>query len=99
MCGIGGILRVQNPSGRVLAPERAIPEAWLDIIDESIKHRGPDGHGRFRDRAVRPDGSIVDVALVHRRLSIIDHAGGHQPMVLNGAPRGSGGSITSGSGA
>ncbi|MCH7961664.1 MAG: asparagine synthase (glutamine-hydrolyzing), partial [Planctomycetes bacterium] len=95
MCGIGGILRVQNPSGRVLAPERAIPEAWLDIIDESIKHRGPDGHGRFRDRAVRPDGSIVDVALVHRRLSIIDHAGGHQPMIIgpsNRAPRASGGS-------
>jgi asparagine synthase (glutamine-hydrolysing) len=94
MCGIGGILRVQQPGKTVCPPLQAIPESWLDIIDDSIKHRGPDGHGRFRDRATRPDGSIIDVALVHRRLSIIDHATGHQPMVLgspNRAPRASGG--------
>lgn len=36
---------------------------------------------------MRADGCVVDVALVHRRLSIIDHAGGHQPMVLQ-VPRG-----------
>lgn len=60
----------------------AIPEAWIDLLDESIRHRGPDGAGRFRHRATRPDGTVVDVALVHRRLSIIDHAGGAQPMVL-----------------
>ncbi|MEX2081242.1 MAG: asparagine synthase-related protein, partial [Dehalococcoidia bacterium] len=81
MCGIAGILRVHAP-GQAPPPHVAIPEAWLDILDESIKHRGPDGQGRFRDRAVRPDGSVVDVALVHRRLSILDHAGGAQPMVL-----------------
>ena len=57
------------------------PESWLDVLDESIRHRGPDGQGRFRDRVVRADGSVVDVALVHRRLSIIDHGGGAQPMV------------------
>ena len=56
-------------------------QPWLDLLDDSILHRGPDGQGRFRDRAVRPDGTVVDVAFVHRRLSIIDHAGGHQPMV------------------
>ena len=60
MCGIGGILRVQQQDGPILSPLDAIPEAWLDIIDDSIKHRGPDGCGRFRDRAMRPDGSIVD---------------------------------------
>ncbi|MEM0984205.1 MAG: asparagine synthase-related protein [Planctomycetota bacterium] len=84
MCGIAGILKIHQPGEPVPEPLRAIPEAWLDILDDSIKHRGPDGQGRFRDRSTRPDGSVVDVALVHRRLSIIDHAGGHQPMVHDG---------------
>ena len=39
---------------------------------ESIKHRGPDGGGIWRHEA---DG----VTLGHRRLSILDHAGGAQP--------------------
>jgi asparagine synthase (glutamine-hydrolysing) len=80
VCGIAGILRI-HPPGAPPPPGVAIPEAWLDIVDDSIKHRGPDGQGRFRDRAVRPDGSVVDVALVHRRLAIIDPACGQQPMV------------------
>jgi asparagine synthase (glutamine-hydrolysing) len=89
MCGIGGIIKVTPAGGAgdaaaaaLAVPAReAIPEAWLDVLDESIRHRGPDGQGRFRDRVVRADGSVVDVALVHRRLSIIDHGGGAQPMV------------------
>ncbi|GAB5495602.1 MAG: asparagine synthase (glutamine-hydrolyzing) [Phycisphaerales bacterium] len=85
MCGIAGIIRIHDPKDGDPPPHlEAIPEAWLDTLDESIKHRGPDGQGRFRDRAVRDDGTIVDVALVHRRLSIIDHEGGHQPMVHDG---------------
>lgn len=86
MCGVGGIIKI-TPAGEaataaLAVPAReAIPEAWLDVLDESIRHRGPDGQGRFRDRVVRADGSVVDVALVHRRLSIIDHGGGAQPMV------------------
>ncbi len=97
MCGIAGILKVWTPAQRELALRtphaQSIPEAWLDILDDSIKHRGPDGHGRFRDRALRADGCVVDVALVHRRLSIIDHKDGHQPMVLciKGAPSASSG--------
>lgn len=84
MCGIAGILCV-HPPGQAPPPHHAaIPEPWLDILDRSIVHRGPDGQGRFRDRATRPDGTTIDIALVHRRLSIIDHAGGHQPMVLLG---------------
>jgi asparagine synthase (glutamine-hydrolysing) len=81
MCGIAGILRVYPPG--VAAPPHfeSIPEAWLDLLDDSIKHRGPDGQGRFRDRAIRADGCTVDVALIHRRLSILDHTGGAQPMV------------------
>jgi asparagine synthase (glutamine-hydrolysing) len=78
LCGIGGILRTDG---------QPIPEEWLDAIDARIAWRGPDGHGRFRDRVEIDDPSapvgrrVVEVAFVHRRLSIIDHAGGHQPMV------------------
>ena len=76
MCGIGAILRADG---------KPIPDAWLDAIDARIAYRGPDGEGRFRDR-VQGRGSdrkprTVEVALVHRRLSIIDHEGGAQPMV------------------
>jgi asparagine synthase (glutamine-hydrolysing) len=90
MCGIAGILRVHEPGADVPPHHEVIPEAWLDTLDESIKHRGPDGAGRFRDRMTREDGSVVDVALVHRRLSIIDHADGGQPMVHVRYPDGSG---------
>ncbi|MBX3389933.1 MAG: asparagine synthase (glutamine-hydrolyzing) [Phycisphaeraceae bacterium] len=86
MCGIAGILRVHPLGSEVPPPDVAIPESWLDVLDESIKHRGPDGQGRFRDRATRPDGSVVDVAFVHRRLAIIDLACGQQPMVSERGP-------------
>jgi asparagine synthase (glutamine-hydrolysing) len=83
MCGIAGILRVY-PAGQAPPPRfESIPEAWLDVLDDAIRHRGPDGQGRFRDRATGPDGRTVDVALVHRRLSILDHAGGAQPMLVD----------------
>lgn len=82
MCGFGVILITHREAGR--RPVDLIPERWLDAIDVRIAHRGADGHGRFRDRAVLADGSVVDVAMVHRRLSIIDHAGGAQPMCHDG---------------
>jgi len=81
MCGIAGILRVYPPGSTPPPHFESIPESWLDLLDDSIKHRGPDGQGRFRDRVTRSDGCTVDVALVHRRLSILDHKGGAQPMV------------------
>ncbi len=81
MCGIAGVLRIDKSGGIPPAHHDSIPESWLDILDDSIRHRGPDGTGRFRDRVVRPDGTTVDVAFVHRRLSIIDHQNGAQPMV------------------
>lgn len=84
MCGIAGILRVYEPGETPPPVWESIPEEWLDILDASIVHRGPDGAGRFRDRRTLPDGRVVDIALVHRRLSILDHAGGRQPMVSLG---------------
>ena len=43
----------------------------LARMTDAIEHRGPDDHGYFRHE---------HVSLGHRRLSIIDLAGGHQPM-------------------
>jgi asparagine synthase (glutamine-hydrolysing) len=90
MCGIGGVLRIFPPGEPVPPHHESIPESWLDTLDDAIKHRGPDGQGRFRDRAIRDDGATVDIALVHRRLSIIDHEGGAQPMVHLRHPDGTG---------
>jgi len=75
MCGLGGILRTDG---------QPIDDSWLHRIDRRIAHRGPDGEGRFRDRSViEAEGHkrTADIAFVHRRLSIIDHADGAQPMV------------------
>ncbi len=66
MCGIAGVIRFDSPQ----AAQPAL-QAEIDAMTAAIAHRGPDGHGSY----VR-DG----VALGHRRLSIIDLAGGHQPM-------------------
>jgi asparagine synthase (glutamine-hydrolysing) len=45
--------------------------APLAAMCDAIRHRGPDGHGQYVDNYV---------ALGHRRLSIIDLAGGAQPL-------------------
>src|SRR5574341_1689869 len=42
-------------------------------MSEALRHRGPDDDGLLHDREAR-------VTLAMRRLSIIDLAGGHQPM-------------------
>src|SRR4051812_47464947 len=46
-------------------------ERVLNRMCSSIEHRGPDDHGVFFDQGI---------GLGMRRLSIIDMAGGHQPM-------------------
>ena len=50
---------------------RAIPEPVLRAMTDVIAHRGPDGSGYYRQPGI---------GLGHRRLSIIDIAGGVQPM-------------------
>jgi asparagine synthase (glutamine-hydrolysing) len=52
-------------------PERQADPAVLRAMSLAIAHRGPDAEGYF---------SEPGIALVHRRLSIIDLAGGEQPM-------------------
>jgi asparagine synthase (glutamine-hydrolysing) len=64
MCGISGVFALDGP----LDPE--VRQA-LPAINGALAHRGPDGDGFFRS---------TRVALGHRRLAIIDRAGGQQPI-------------------
>src|SRR5437868_12088959 len=64
MCGICGVVAIDGP----LAPEL---RREITAMTEAIAHRGPDGGAT----AVFPRA-----ALGHRRLAIIDRAGGAQPM-------------------
>jgi asparagine synthase (glutamine-hydrolysing) len=58
--------------GIVAAPGRPLPEAAVGhAMNAAITHRGPDDEGLFRDQ---------QAMLGMRRLSIIDLAGGHQPV-------------------
>lgn len=68
MCGITGAFWL--PGGR------AVEDAEFTRMTDSLTHRGPDGRGVYRDDFA--DGS--GLLLGHRRLSIIDLAGGRQPM-------------------
>jgi asparagine synthase (glutamine-hydrolysing) len=73
MCGITGA--VWN------RPDLAVNVPTLERMTESIRHRGPDDAGTFTETFVaNPIGDVPGVALGFRRLSIIDLAGGHQPL-------------------
>lgn len=63
MCGLTGLF---DSRGR-----GEIDRALLGRMNDSLTHRGPDGHGLY---------TAPGIGLGHRRLSIIDLAGGHQPM-------------------
>src|SRR5262245_39392578 len=52
-------------------PDRPIEDGLLRRMGESIAHRGPDAEGFLAEPGI---------GLVHRRLSIIDLAGGDQPI-------------------
>jgi asparagine synthase (glutamine-hydrolysing) len=65
MCGIAGI-------ASLLAVDRIEEGDVLGMLPP-LRHRGPDGSGTYRD----PRGRV---ALGHTRLSIVDLAGGAQPL-------------------
>ena len=65
MCGIAGIFHH--------ARRAEVREETLRAMAATILHRGPDDEGFHRE----PDGRL---GLAFRRLSIVDLAGGHQPM-------------------
>ena len=62
MCGIAGVI------------DLAIDEQTLERMLKSMRHRGPDGNGRFLTEGC---------CLLHARLAIIDPLGGAQPMCLS----------------
>jgi asparagine synthase (glutamine-hydrolysing) len=64
MCGICGMVAMDGP----LAPGA---RSSVERMSAALRHRGPDGEGLFEAPAA---------ILGHRRLAIIDRAGGHQPM-------------------
>jgi asparagine synthase (glutamine-hydrolysing) len=68
MCGIAGFVQRSSPDERSLSR----------MLDR-IAHRGPDGQGQSLHRA-QGAGDEWSVHLGHRRLAIIDLAGGAQPM-------------------
>ncbi len=64
MCGIAGFWSWQSP-------HQAEIHGKLQIMAQRLAHRGADGEGFFVDEAV---------GLAHRRLAIVDIAGGAQPL-------------------
>lgn len=62
MCGIVGIININKSK---------VNKKLLGIMQNSIKHRGPDGSGYYL---------FKNVAIAMRRLSIIDVKGGNQPL-------------------
>ena len=71
MCGIAGFI-LENTS--------LSPEELLHSMTRAIMHRGPDDSGIFSTRTAQGN---YHVGLGHRRLSIIDLGGGHQPMAMD----------------
>ena len=68
MCGIAGVLTLA-------ATSRGQLERNAIAMADSIAYRGPDDHGLWSD-------ADAGIALIHRRLSIVDlSAAGHQPMI------------------
>jgi asparagine synthase (glutamine-hydrolysing) len=62
MCGLFG------------AVGRSLPDSPLENVLQSLRHRGPDGHGVFTDKAAQ-------VTFAHTRLAVIDLATGDQPIL------------------
>jgi len=61
----------------IIAKNNSVPDfsAALDIMKNKTTHRGPDDYGQHIDR---------NFAAANLRLSIVDQAGGHQPIYSDG---------------
>ncbi len=68
MCGIAGLIE---------APGAAVDEASLGRMADALVHRGPDDGRTWRGPST---SGLAHVGLAHRRLSVLDHRGGAQPM-------------------
>ncbi|MCU7845554.1 MAG: asparagine synthase (glutamine-hydrolyzing) [Candidatus Thiodiazotropha sp. (ex Monitilora ramsayi)] len=68
MCGIAGFCLKKTPESTT---------AILKNMADRIVYRGPDDEGYF---SARTKNGSLSIGLAHRRLSIIDLGGGHQPM-------------------
>src|SRR2546422_11620147 len=73
MCGIFGIAEFGNHAGS-RSGEGSL-SSLLGAMVRALEHRGPDDDGT---RVLRSSGAAVGIGM--RRLSIIDVAGGRQPM-------------------
>ncbi len=71
MCGIAGVVQICGDAGSRAARRPPCSEQALLRMTDSMTHRGPDDRGVLQ----RPG-----IAIGARRLSIIDLAGGHQPL-------------------
>lgn len=74
MCGITGAIWNN--------PQKAVDAETLRRMTGVLRHRGPDEEGFFESEySVQPGrGDVPGVGLGHRRLAIIDLAGGRQPL-------------------
>ncbi|ASV73894.1 Asparagine synthetase [glutamine-hydrolyzing] [Thermogutta terrifontis] len=72
MCGIAGAVWYDE--------RKALSEADLGRMTHVLRHRGPDDEGFYVKHLAGGNQPECGVALGHRRLSIIDISGGHQPM-------------------
>ncbi|MDQ5983444.1 MAG: Asparagine synthetase [Eubacteriales bacterium SKADARSKE-1] len=66
MCGIAGIVDYRRDMSE---------SSIIDKMSNSLKKRGPDDNGVYKDN---------NVCLIHRRLEVIDSENGKQPMTLYG---------------
>jgi asparagine synthase (glutamine-hydrolysing) len=67
VCGIAGLVE---------GADVVVDTALLARQARSLAHRGPDGRGTWRGA-----GRLAHVGLAHARLSVLDPAGGAQPML------------------
>lgn len=74
MCGITGAVWSD--------PQKALERQTLQRMIDVLRHRGPDDEGGYAAdyRWQSVQHAVPGVALGHRRLSIIDVCGGHQPL-------------------